>query len=133
MGAETTGTRAYDPMRPARRPGGRPAESPNYRVLVHKKFLNHWKQLVDRVGEQQARQFWDHVSATPGAMSAVASTCILRGKAGLPQGPGWSRTYHYEVTSSARIDYQFHNAYKTRNGGDPHAVVAILTITYGSH
>lgn len=46
--------------------------------------------------------------------------------------PGWSRTVHYEVTGSARVDYQFHDAYLGESG-DEHPVVAILTINFGSH
>jgi len=125
--------RAYQPLQPARRPGGRPQERPNYRVLVHRKFAKHWRQLTDRVGIQQAQELWDHLAQTPTEMPATASTCFLRGKAGLPQGPGWSRTIHYEVTSKARVDYQFHNAFVTEAGGDPHQVVAILTVNFSSH
>jgi hypothetical protein len=102
-------------------------------VLVHRKFRDHWDQLVGRVGIQQATQFWAHVSLTPFARSGVANITILKGKAGSPQGPGWSRTHHYEVSGSARIDYQYHNAYKTKADGDAHQVVAILTISFGSH
>lgn len=102
-------------------------------MLVHKRFAQHYRQLVDRVGLQQAQQFWDHASRTPGSPSPVASTCYLRGSAGRPKGPGWSRTIHYELTSSARIDYQFHDTYRTRDDGDAHRVVAILTISFGSH
>jgi hypothetical protein len=126
-------TSAYQPFQPARRPGGRPDTAPCYRILVHRRFRKHYEELVDRVGLQQARQFWDHVAMSPGNPSAIASTCYLRGKAGRPQGPGWSRTIHYELTGSARIDYQFHDAHTTDAGGDPHPVVAILTISYSSH
>jgi hypothetical protein len=124
---------AYRPFEPASSPGGRPSAKPQYRVLVHRKFRNHWSDLVDRVGIQQAKQFWDHVSTTPGQKSPLASIAILRGKAGFPMADGWSRTLHYEVTSAGRIDYQFHNEYQTHEGGDKHQVVAILTISYGSH
>jgi hypothetical protein len=58
-------TSAYDPLAPARRPGGRPDRKPKYRVLFHKRFRNHYEQLVTMVGLQQAQQFWDHVSAKP--------------------------------------------------------------------
>lgn len=88
---------------------------------------------MERVGLQQAQQFWDHVASRPGLTSAIAQTTILRGTAGKPKAPGWSRTYHYELTSSARIDYQFCDEYRTHPDGDPHPVVAILTINYGSH
>lgn len=33
----------------------------------------------------------------------------------------------------ARADYQFNDQYKTVDDGDPHPVVAILTIDYRSH
>jgi hypothetical protein len=126
-------TSAYDPLAPARRPGGRPESTPRYRVLVHKRFRSHYDQLVYMVGLQQAQQFWDHVALSPGAPCPVAATCQLKGKAGRPQGPGWSRTVHYEVTSSARIDYQYNDNYSTTVDGDRHPVVAILTISYSSH
>ena len=70
---------------------------------------------------------------TPGEPSAVASITILRGKAGRPNGDGWSRTHHYELTSKARADYQYHDSYVTEPGGDEHRVVAILTLSFGSH
>lgn len=124
---------AYDPNVPARRPGGRPSERPKYRVLVHKRYLDRYRELVDRVGLQQAQQFWDHVSQEPGRPDPIAQTCYLKGQAGRPKGPGWSRTIHYEVSSSARINYQHCDTYTTEPGGDPHPVVAILTINYSSH
>jgi hypothetical protein len=124
---------AYDPLRPARRPGGRPEDAPVYRVLVNKRFKRHYDQLVERVGVQQAQQFWDHVARSPGGHPPVAQSCILRGRAGRPMGDGWSRTIHYEVTGSARIDYQYHDKYRTYPDGDPHPVVAILTVSYSSH
>ncbi|MEU1883086.1 hypothetical protein ABZ470_37775 [Streptosporangium sp. NPDC020072] len=124
---------AYRPYTPARRPGGRPEARPVYRVLVHRKFLGHWEQLVANVGLKAAQQFWDHVSRTPGESDPIASTCFLRGKAGRPQGEGWSRTVHYEISGAGRIDYQYSDSYKTSSDGDEHRVVAILTINYGSH
>lgn len=124
---------AYQPFEPARRPESKPSQKPAYRVLVHRKFANRWDEIVERVGLQQAQQFWDHVSLTPGSTSGLASITILKGKAGRPQGPGWSRTHHYELTGSARIDYEYHNEYRVGGQGDPHRVVAILTISFGSH
>jgi hypothetical protein len=126
-------TSDYRPFTPARRPGGRPEVAPGYRILVHRKFQSHWQQLVGRVGLQQAQQFWDHVAHTPGAPSPVASITILRGAAGGPIGPGWSRTHHYEVSGAGRINYQFHNEYVVRLGRDAHPVVAIRTIDFSSH
>lgn len=124
---------AYDPNVPAKRPGGKPDKKPKYRVLVHKRYLGHYSELADRVGLKQAQQFWDHVSHDPGNPDPIAQTCYLRGQAGRPKGPGWSRTIHYEVSSSARIDYQYCGTYTTEPDGDPHPVVAILTINYSSH
>lgn len=100
---------------------------------MHRRYLDHYEELVERVGIKQARQFWDHVAQDPGNPDPIASTCFLRGQAGRPKSPGWSRTIHYEVSSSARIDYQYHDAYTTEPDGDPHPVVAILTINYSSH
>lgn len=124
---------AYEPNMPARRPGGRPDTAPKYRVLVHCRFRGHYDELAARVGLKQAQQFWDHVSQNPGNPDPIASTCFLKGRAGRPKGAGWSRTVHYEVSSSARIDYQYCDAYKTEPDGDAHPVVAILTINYSSH
>lgn len=124
---------AYKPLVPARRPGGRPAEEPTYRVLVHRKFVDKWSELAERVGIASAQEFWDHVATSPGQPPPTASTCLLRGKPGLPQGPGWSRTIHYEVSSMARINYQYHDAYTTSDQGDQHRVVAVLTIDFSSH
>jgi hypothetical protein len=124
---------AYRPFLSARRPGGRPEERPRYRVLVHRKFLDHWQRLAATVGIKAAQQFWDHVAHRPGEADPIASTCVLKGSAGRPQGQGWSRTIHYEVSSSGRIDYQYCDTYKTTSDSDAHPVVAILTINYSSH
>lgn len=64
---------------------------------------------------------------------STANTTLLRGRAGQPIGEGWSRTVHYELSSKARANYQYNNAYRTRTDGDAHPVVAILTIDYASH
>ncbi|SRR6266702_202410 len=124
---------AYDPLRPAKRPVRKPRQAPRYRILVHKSFHNHYTQLVSRVGEQQAKQFWDHIAHHPGQPDPIAQTTILKGRAGKPRGDGWSRTIHYEVSSSARIDYQYNDTYATSPDNDQHKVVAILTINYTSH
>lgn len=89
--------------------------------------------MPDLVGLENAQQFWDHVAVRPGEPPDVGSSTILRGKAGLPWKPGFSKTVHYEITGAGRIDYQFCNEYETTSEGDKHRVVMILTITLGSH
>src|SRR5687768_12224950 len=110
-------SRAYQPLWPGQRPGGRPDVAPAYRVLVHRKFADKWEELADRVGLDSAQEFWDHIAVAPGERPALASTTVLRGKAGKPQGAGWSRTIHYEISSMARINYQYHDSYRTRVDG----------------
>ena len=124
---------AYEPMEPARRPGGKPEEKPCYRVLVHRKYESAWEQIVERVGIQQAQQFWDHVAKTPGMKDPIASTRPLKGKAGAPKEKGFSKTIHYELSSMARIDYQYCDSYRTKTDGDAHKDVFILAIDYSSH
>lgn len=102
-------------------------------MLVHHRRRQRWDELPGRVGLQNAQQFWDHVAESPGQPPAVGSAGILRGKAGNPRGPGFSRTVHYEITGAGRIDYQYADAYVTRPGGDPHGVVFILDINLSSH
>jgi hypothetical protein len=58
-----------------------------------------------RVGLPQAQGLWDQLVRSPGTSPPTANTCYLRGKACRPPA----------------------------DGGDPHAVVAILTINYSSH
>lgn len=124
---------AYRPYESARRPGGKPEAKPRYRVLVHRQYADRWQQLSTRVGVAGAQEFWDHVSQNPGVLSGTSKTTILKGKAGKPKGEGWSPTYHYEVSGAGRINYQFHNQYKTSKTKDKHAVVFILSIDYSSH
>jgi hypothetical protein len=104
-----------------------------YRVLVHRQYADKWSELVDRVGEDAAQRFWDHVAMMPGTIPATAGSCILKGSAGRPQEPGWSRTVHYEISSMGRINYQYNDAYRTSPDADPHKIVAIRTIDYSSH
>lgn len=125
--------RAYQPFLPARRPGTRPVTAPRYRVLVHRRFLDVWTDIVERVGLESAQQFWDHVAHTPGSIPTVGTSTVLKGTAGRPRAPGFSRTIHYEISGAGRIDYQYADRHTTRSGGDEHAVVFILTIDLGSH
>ena len=126
-------SRAYSPFVPAHRPGGRPATRPRYRVLVHRRFATRWRRLPDDVGLASAQQFYDHVADTPGQPPAINTTTVLRGRAGDPKLPGCSRTIHYEISGSGRIDHQFTDSFSGGRAGDEHAVVFILTIGLGSH
>ena len=98
---------AYRPHSAARRPGGRPALEPAFRVLVHRKYLALWNELADRVGLANAQQFWDHVAMTPGQLPKVGTSSVMKGKHSGPKWPGYSETIHYEITGAGRIDYQF--------------------------
>jgi hypothetical protein len=124
---------AYRPLVSARSPGGRPIDAPAYRVLVHRQYLDEWNSLVDWVGRTAARQFWDHVSQTPGLPPKVGSSAMLRGKHHGPKWADYSRTIHYEISGAGRIDYQYADATAEGAHGDAHAVVKILTIDFSSH
>lgn len=124
---------AYQPYQPARRPGGSPTAKPRYRVLVHRKFADAWASLPTRVGLTAAQQFYDHVAHSPGTPASINRTGVLRGKAGEPLGPGFSRTIHYEISGAGRVDYQYHDAYTGGAHGDPHPVVLIRAINLSSH
>jgi len=74
---------AYRPHVAARRPGGRPAVKPVFRVLVHRQFLGIWNELPSRVGLANAQQFWDHVAMTPGQPPKVGTSSVMKGKQSL--------------------------------------------------
>lgn len=124
---------AYQPFQPARRPGGKPDTKPPYRVLVHRRFAAMWKTLPEHVGITSVQQFYDHVAHNPGQPAAINRTGVLRGRAGEPMAPGFSRTIHYEISGAGRIDYQYHEEYIDGRYGDPHPVVLIRTINLSSH
>lgn len=126
-------TRSYAPFIPARRPGGRPADRPRYRVLVHRAFAEAWSELPRRVGVRSAQQFYDHVSTTPGRPPDINRATVLRGQAGRPKFASCSRTIHYEISGSGRIDYQYADEFRQGRHGDAHSVVLVLTIRLGSH
>ena len=117
----------------ARSPGGRPDQAPIYRVLVHRQYLQEWNRLVERVGLENAQQFYAHVSRSPGSPPSVGSSSYLRGKAGRPKWIGYSRTIHYEISGAGRIDYQWTNEESSGADSDLHPVVRILTIDLNSH
>ncbi len=123
---------AYRPHVAARRPGGRPAVRPVFRVLVHHKYLAVWSELPARVGLSNAQQFWDHVAMTPGQPPKVGTSSVMKGKHNGPKWPGCSKTIHYEITGAGRIDYQFNPSATEGPRGDPHGVVKIMSIDLGS-
>ena len=126
-------TGAYLPFQPVPRPGGHPNEKPVYRLLVHHKYRKTWDEMVRRVGVTSVQQFYDHVTFTPERPPDVNSSVILRGKAGQPKLPGWSRTVHYEISGAGRINYQYARHFEGGAHGDAHPVVFVLTIDLGSH
>lgn len=123
---------AYAPYVAARRPGGHPGVPPKYRVLVHHQMLERWNDLPRRVGSENMTRFWDHVAHTPGAPPTTGTSCVLKGKAGKPKKPGFSRTVHFEVGGAERVDYQYNEAFVGAIG-DSHPVVWILAVTVSSH
>jgi hypothetical protein len=125
---------AYKPYTNTRRPGGKPDYEPQYRVLVHRQHEARWDELTERVGIEQAQRLYDHLATTPGQPPGGPKVNILRGAAGRPQEPGFSRTVHWRVPgSAARIDYQYHDRYTGGSKGDPHPIVRIIAVSFSSH
>ena len=102
-------------------------------MLVHRQFLREYSELVSRCGLACAQQFWDHVANTPGAHSPINRTTVLKGNAGAPDGQGFSRTIHYEISGAARINFQFCDSFQTGTDDEPHPIVRIKTISFTSH
>jgi hypothetical protein len=84
----------------ARRPGGGPARQPQFRVLVHLHYLQVWNSLAERVGLENAQQFWDHVAFTPGEHPRVGMSSVMKGKHNGPKWPGYSKTVSRQVIPS---------------------------------
>lgn len=124
---------AYHPYWVTSRPGGKPLTAPEYRVLVNKQFWDKWEQIVTRVGLESATQFWDHVAWTPNQPPLINRSSFLRGAPGAPMGEDWSKTIHYEISSMARINYQYNDEFQFTADSDVHKVVAIRSINYSSH
>lgn len=124
---------AYRPYVSARRPGGKPAVKPAFRVVLHHKFLPVWNEIAGRVGLANAQQFWDHVAMTPGQPPKVGTSSVMKGKHHAAKWTGYSQTIHYEISGAGRIDYQ----YNPRDTGgalrDAHGVVRIMVIDLSSH
>ena len=121
---------AYKPYTNTRRPGGPPEYQPQFRVLVHRRHEDRWRELPTRVGLEQAQHFHDHVAISPGEAPDGVSVSILKGSAGKPQEEEFSATRHWRVPGhAARLDYQFNLAYEGGAHRDPHAVVRIIAIS----
>jgi hypothetical protein len=116
--------RAYQPHIPVQRPGGRPAEKPAYRVLLHRKYKLAWDQWVVGSGPQSAQQCWDHLAFTPDQVPRINSSTKLRGK-NFAAKDGFSAVMHYRVGKAARVDYRYHEAYTGGDRGDAHRIVKI--------
>jgi hypothetical protein len=102
-------------------------------VLVHRQYTEEWKQRVERVGLENAQQFYDHVAHTPDRPPRIGRSSLIRGRLGDPRAPGFSRTAHYEIIGAGRIDYQYNPDFTVDEADDPHPVVRILSITFDSH
>ncbi|MDN5564183.1 MAG: hypothetical protein L0G49_10510 [Luteococcus sp.] len=120
-------TSAYKPQQPARRPGGKPDVAPAYRLLVHRKYAAQWDQLAEAVGLQNAQRAWDHLANHPGQTPELGQCTKMKGMAKFAKD-GWSPIYHYEASSMARIDYQFHDAHIATPGMAEVRVTRILLI-----
>lgn len=124
---------AYSPLVSARFPlDGRPAEAPQWRVLVHRKYLDAWGELAERCGDSNAEELWRHLSLRPDHPPLLGTCTPMKGRLG-KEKDGWSRVYHYELTGAARVDYRHHAKFDEGLIGDEHRVVQIVSIDYGSH
>ena len=123
---------AYDPLVSVGRPGGRPRDKPRFRVLIHKRHLRLWEKLIRRCGLQNAQQVWDHLAFRPDQPPLLGTCTPFKGK-NYQGSDGWSRRYHYEITGADRLDYQFDPEYRGGRTGEPHPVVKIIIIAFGSH
>lgn len=127
-----TANSAYMPFAPARRPGGKPEDEPRFRVVVHRKYLPAWTELIDRIGLPSAQRAWDYLATQPDQPPRIGQCTKLRGMAKYARD-GWSDVYHYEASSMVRIDYQFHRNHQTSEERAPCPVVRILRISLSSH
>jgi hypothetical protein len=131
-GSEDPKPSSYRPFVSARRPGGPPAGKPKWRVIVHRKHLQLWNDLVDRCGLQAAQQCWDQLAFNADRPSPFGNITMMKGK--LRHGKdGWSGVHHYEITGAGRVDFQHHANFSGGAIGDEHAVVRIISIDLGSH
>ncbi len=101
-------------------------------MLIHHKYLERRNALVDRVGLANAQRAWDHLAMQPGSPPPIGQCTKMRGMAKYAKD-GWSHIYHYEASSMARIDYQFHPGIQVSEGMEPCPVVRVLRLELGSH
>ncbi|MFF1818493.1 hypothetical protein ACFVWG_14425 [Kribbella sp. NPDC058245] len=123
----------YRPYVAARAPEGRPDQAPQWRLLVHRKHQQMWRDLADRCGLQNAQQAWDHLTQQPDRPPKLGTVTAMKGKHFAAKPDGTSGVYHYEITGAGRIDYRFNRTYRVSPGSDAHAVVFIISIDLGSH
>ena len=102
-------------------------------MLVHRQYLETWNSLAERIGLENAQQFWDHVALTPGEHPRIGTSSVMKGRHNGPKWPGYTKTIHYEISGAGRIDYQYNRASTEGAQRDAHSVVKILTIDLGSH
>jgi hypothetical protein len=92
------------------------------RVLVHRQYLGTWSSLAERVGLENAQQFWDHVAFTPGEHPLIGTSSVMKGKHNGQKWPGYSKTIHYEISSAGRIDDQYNPSSTEEAEHDAHGV-----------
>ena len=102
-------------------------------MLVHRQYLEVWNNPAERIGLENAQQFWDHVALTPGEHPRIGTSSVMKGKHNGPKWPGYSKTIHYEISGAGRIDYQYNPASTEGAQRDVNGVVKILTVDLGSH
>lgn len=131
-GADQPKPGSYRPYVAARRPRGRAEKKPKWRVIVHRKHVQLWEDLVSICGLQAAQQCWDHLALAADRPSPFGNITIMKGK--LRHGKdGWSGVHHYEITGAGRVDFQYHPKFSGGATGDEHPVVRIISIDLSSH
>lgn len=125
--------KAYRPFQSARKPGGKPDVQPEWRVLVHRKHAAAWSNLVERFGQTNADELWDHLTTSPDRPPRLGTVTPMRGKLGKALNDGTSRVYHYEISGAGRVDYRFHPSFSSAPDREPHPTVFIVSIDHRSH
>lgn len=100
--------------------------------MVHQKYQDKWDALTERVGLQSAQRAWDHLATQPDLPPPIGHCQKLRGMEKYAKD-GWSSLYHYEVSSMARVDFQFNPGHRADPEKEPCQVVRIVRIGLSSH